>query len=90
MTNGWWSFSGVFSIGSLVYLSHSASEQLPSPTNSAGLWVQQSYLDVIDYADPLSPTARVPVTIPGTLRGRFPRRRAALHPRLPLERRSNL
>jgi len=69
LTNGWWSFSGLFSVGSLVYLSHNASEQLSSPSNPAGVWVQQSYLDVIDYTDPLSPTARVPVPIPGTLQG---------------------
>jgi len=69
LTNGWWSFSGLFSVGSLVYLSHNESEQLPSPTDPAGVWVQRSYLDVIDYADPLSPTARAPVNIPGTLQG---------------------
>jgi len=64
-TNGWWSFGQPFSSGTLVYLSHSASEFL-SP---AGDWVQRSYLDVIDYADPVSPTVRPSVNIPGTLQG---------------------
>jgi hypothetical protein len=31
--------------------------------------VQRSWLDVVDYADPLSPTVRQPVNIPGTLQG---------------------
>jgi len=68
-TNGWWSFSRPFSEGSLVYVSHSASEFLPTPPDSTGIWVERSYLDVIDYADPLSPTVRPPVNIPGTLQG---------------------
>jgi hypothetical protein len=68
-TNGWWSFSEPFSTGTLVYLSHSASEWVPTPTDPQGLWVQRSCLDVIDYADPLSPTVRDPVNIPGTLHG---------------------
>ena len=61
-TNGWWSFSRPFSEGGLVYLSHSASELMAS--GSTGIWVQRYYLDVIDYADPLSPTVRPPVIMP--------------------------
>jgi hypothetical protein len=90
-TNAWWSFSKPFSSGSLVYLSHSASEFLPAvqspgtsptggplppggtggnPSNTVpGCWVQRFYLDVIDYIDPLTPTVRKPVNIPGTLSG---------------------
>ncbi len=68
-TNSWWSFSRPFSSGTIVYLSHSASVFLPPGPNWAGDWVQRSYLDVIDYADPLSPTIRPPVNIPGTLQG---------------------
>ena len=34
-----------------------------------GSWVQSSLLDLIDYADPRSPTIRTPVSIPGTLQG---------------------
>jgi hypothetical protein len=92
-TNAWWSFSKPFVSGSLVYLSHSASEFLPAaqapntsptggplapggaggsatnPPSPAGCWVQRFYLDVIDYLDPLTPTIRQPVNIPGTLNG---------------------
>jgi hypothetical protein len=66
--NSWWSFSRPFTSGTLVYLSHNGSELLPGPVSS-GDWVQRSFLDVIDYADPLSPTIRKPVKIPGTLQG---------------------
>jgi hypothetical protein len=34
-----------------------------------GTWVQRHYLDVVDYADPLTPTLRPPVNLPGALRG---------------------
>jgi uncharacterized secreted protein with C-terminal beta-propeller domain len=34
-----------------------------------GLWVTRYYLDVVDYADPKSPTLRQPVNIPGQLNG---------------------
>ncbi len=34
-----------------------------------GVWTTRHYLDVVDYADPASPTVRKPVNIPGTLRG---------------------
>jgi hypothetical protein len=92
-TNAWWSFSKPFVNGSLVYLSHSASEFLPAgqspnpsptggplapggaggpatnPPSPAGCWVQRFYLDVVDYLDPLTPTIRQPVNIPGTLNG---------------------
>ncbi|MBI4327153.1 MAG: beta-propeller domain-containing protein, partial [Chloroflexi bacterium] len=32
-------------------------------------WMQRHYLDVVDYSDPLNPTVRKPVNIPGELRG---------------------
>lgn len=32
-------------------------------------WMQRYYLDVVDYSDPLYPTVRKPVNIPGELRG---------------------
>ncbi len=63
-TNGWWNFSRPVGTGSLIYLSHQALE--PALTNN---WRQRTYLDVIDYADPVSPTVRKPVNIPGTLQG---------------------
>src|SRR6185369_14884162 len=50
--NSWWSFSRPFTSGTLVYLSHNGSEFLPAP-DSSGIWVQRSFLDVIDYADPI-------------------------------------
>lgn len=34
-----------------------------------GAWVTRYYLDVVDYADPVNPTVRKPVNIPGTLKG---------------------
>lgn len=65
-TNGWWGFSQPFLSGSLVYLSHNASEKAVSPVDS---WVERYYLDVIDYMDPSVPAVRKPVVIPGTLHG---------------------
>src|SRR5262249_27987703 len=53
-------------VGSLVYLSHNESAPSPDPS---GVWVQSSWLNVVDYADPLSPTPRKPALIPGTLQG---------------------
>jgi hypothetical protein len=40
-------------------------------TNTAptGVWITKYYLDVIDYADPTTPTVRRPVNIPGALQG---------------------
>jgi hypothetical protein len=37
-----------------------------------GIWVERYYLDVVDYADPKSPTLRSPVNIPGQLNGIAP------------------
>jgi hypothetical protein len=68
-TNGWWSFSQPFSTGTRVYLSHNESEVLTNSDNPNGFWFQRSQLDVIDYADSVSPTIRNPVNIPGTLQG---------------------
>ena len=68
-TNGWWSFSKPFSTGTRVYLSHNVSEVITNNDNPTGLWIQLSELDVIDYADPITPTVRDPVNIPGTLQG---------------------
>jgi hypothetical protein len=68
-TNNWWSFSQPLSSGTRVYLSHNESEVLTNADNPNGLWLELSELDVIDYADPISPTVRKPVNIPGTLQG---------------------
>ena len=43
-------------------------KEVPVP-GRPGVWATRHYLDVVDYADPASPTVRKPVNIPGTLRG---------------------
>jgi hypothetical protein len=68
-TNGWWSFSQPFLSDSRVYLSHNQSTLQTNANYPNGLWVQFSQLDLIDYADPRSPTVRPSVSIPGTLQG---------------------
>jgi hypothetical protein len=68
-TNGWWSFSQPFVNGTHVYLSHNRSEVVTNADNPNGLWLERSELDVVDYADPASPTVRTPVSIPGSLQG---------------------
>lgn len=64
-TNSWWDFSPPFLSGTQVYLSHAASDQLGEDPRTG--WIQRSFLDVIDYADPANPTIRKPVNIPGQL-----------------------
>jgi len=68
LTNDWCSFSQAFSFGSCIYFSHTTSELMPGP-QPPGTWVQRYYLDVVDFADPVSPTLRKPVNVPGTLQG---------------------
>lgn len=68
-TNGWWQFSQPFLTSTRIYLSHNQSDVLTNASYPDGLWFQRSLLDVVDYADPLSPTVRPPVSIPGTLQG---------------------
>jgi hypothetical protein len=67
-TNGWWGFSSPLLNGTRVYLSHNVEQFFTNSNNGDGLWTQSSYLDVIDYADPLSPTLRDPVNVPGALK----------------------
>jgi hypothetical protein len=62
-----WSFSKPFTEGTLVYLTHRQPEA--PPKSDDGTWVHRYYLDVIDYADPASPTLRKPLNVPGTLQG---------------------
>jgi hypothetical protein len=38
-------------------------------TPPVGIWVTKYYLDVVDYADPTTPTVRPPVNLPGSLIG---------------------
>src|SRR5262249_17443247 len=68
-TNSWWGFSQPFSSGTRVYLSHSQSMVQTNSDNPNGIWIQLYNLDVVDYADPISPTIRQPVNIPGSLQG---------------------
>jgi hypothetical protein len=69
-TNGWWwSFSQTFSSSTRLYLSHTYSELITNATYTNGFWMQNYLLDVIDYADPATPTLRTPVSIPGVLQG---------------------
>ena len=42
---------------------------VPEPFPGGGSWLQQYFLDVVDFTDPTSPTQRKPVNIPGTLVG---------------------
>jgi hypothetical protein len=41
----------------------------PIPPPPVGTWVTRQYLDVVDYLDPVTPTVRPSVNIPGQLRG---------------------
>jgi hypothetical protein len=68
-TNTWWGFSQPFCSGTRIYLSHSESIVETNADNPNGVWLQLNKLNVVDYADPLSPTLRQPVLIPGTLQG---------------------
>lgn len=63
-----WDFSRPFAAGPLVYVSHRTVGPPPDP-GETGDWVQNYFLDVIDYTDSAEPTVRTPVNIPGTLRG---------------------
>jgi hypothetical protein len=83
-TNGGWNFSSAFASDGLVFLSHDLVDYrwIPIPlaagtdpvrTDSVSgyqtWWTQRSFLDVVDYADPLLPTVRQPVNIPAQLAG---------------------
>jgi hypothetical protein len=81
-TEGWWNFSKASVAGGLVYVTHTIAEPASAivyqdasngewRTNQPPewLWVQRSFLDVIDYADPAEPVVRRPVETPGGLAG---------------------
>ena len=67
--------SEVFAAGSTLYMSSQAwrsyeeGSLFPAVSTSGDLWMQQYFLNVIDFADPENPTERRPVNIPGTLVG---------------------
>ncbi len=71
-TENAWNHSEVFVSGTRLYMSRQTSRFIgdilprPAPDDS---WMQQYFLDVIDFADPENPTAREPVNIPGSLVG---------------------
>jgi hypothetical protein len=79
---GWWNFSQVSVAAGLAYLTHTVAEQGPPVvvyddttgvwhTNQPPewLWVQRSFLDVIDYSDPTEPVVRRPIETSGRLAG---------------------
>jgi len=63
-----WGFSAPLTAAGLIYFSH---EQSDHPARTAG-WRLSEYLDVIDYTDPVNPTLRPAVGIPGQLAGLSP------------------
>ncbi|HLH56496.1 MAG TPA: beta-propeller domain-containing protein, partial [Verrucomicrobiae bacterium] len=68
-TNGWTGFSAPAVSGPRVYLSHSEYFLATNSIYTNGVWSETHYLDVVDYTDPLNPTLRPPVNIPGDLQG---------------------
>jgi hypothetical protein len=79
---GWWNFSKVSVAGGMVYLTHTIAEPAPATvvfdeasgewrTNQPPdwIWVQRTFLDVIDYGDPAEPVVRRPIETPGGLAG---------------------
>jgi hypothetical protein len=80
--DGGWNFSAPQEAGGLVFVSHQVSERAPpivvqdddsgewqTREPPAWMWVQRSYLNVIDYENPSDPMIRRPVEIPGALVG---------------------
>jgi hypothetical protein len=80
--DGGWNFSATQVGGGLLFLSHQVAEQAPPivlEDEDTGevqirqppswMWVQRSYLNVIDYENPADPMIRRPVEIPGSLIG---------------------
>jgi hypothetical protein len=79
---GWWNFSKLSVANGLVYLTHTISEPAPPvvvydpnreewQTNQPPewVWVQRTFLDVIDYADASEPVVRRPIETSGKLAG---------------------
>ena len=60
-----WGFSTPFTASGLIYFSHEQSDYLSSSAD----WRVSEDLDVVDYADPTTPTLRPAVSIPGQLSG---------------------
>ncbi len=70
-----WNFSDGYVADGKIYLSYQKNEfeeHLPGPPEQItlrGRWIQRNFLSVIDYVDPVHPTQRPPVNIPGALEG---------------------
>ncbi len=66
-----WDFSEAYTAEGLVYLSYQTmlSGENVSLKRPGIPWVRKSYLSVIDYEDPIHPTLRDPVSLPGQLKG---------------------
>jgi hypothetical protein len=80
--DGRWHFSRVQLVDGLVYLSHQVAEPAPpievldeasgelrTIEAPSWMWVQRSYLNVVDYTDPGDPLIRRAIEIPGSLTG---------------------
>ena len=70
-----WNFSDAFTADGKIYVSYQKNDyeewlpvdaSRPVPVNR---WVQKHFLSVIDYADPVHPTPRPAISVPGTLQG---------------------
>jgi hypothetical protein len=80
-SNSWFSFSKPYASDGLVFISHGGTcipwimpmtdPMDPTvPTAQYYLrWERRSFLDVVDFTDPINPVVRKPVNIPGTLTG---------------------
>jgi hypothetical protein len=68
-----WGFSKAFAAQGLVYFTHEQSTNvaLVQPTGASMRedWRVNDLLDVVDFADPTTPTVRPPVAVPGQLTG---------------------
>jgi hypothetical protein len=79
---GGWNFSAAQMAHGLIHVSHQVGERAPpivvedeatgevrTEEPPAWMWVERSYLNVIDFANPADPMIRRPVEIPGSLIG---------------------
>jgi len=70
-----WNFSDGHAVDGKIYISYQKSElDEPAPGRPEelvikGRWIQKNFLAVVDYADPIHPTQRPAVNIPGSLMG---------------------
>jgi hypothetical protein len=70
-----WNFSDGHAVDGKIYLSYqkvnlvNLSPGRPEQVVIKGRWIQKNFLAVVDYADPIHPTQRPAVNIPGSLEG---------------------